>query len=104
MISNFIFPQIKVRRRDGKHILFNDLEKKKITLIRERFHVNVIESSKTETVHELDDNGNLSLSLDIAENELSFSLKVVKHTISHHEILNILFFFLLSDDLFSTRN
>lgn len=74
---NFIFIfQISVRKQDGSCVTFIDPSKKKITFIREQFYTNVDESTKTETVHDLDDDGNLFLTLDIAKNESSFSVKV----------------------------
>lgn len=52
-----------------------------MTVIREQFHTNVDESTKTEAVHDLDDDGNLFVTLDIAKNESSFSIKVFIHQI-----------------------
>lgn len=94
-----------VRKQDGGHIAFNDPNKKKITLIREQFHADVDESTKTETVHELDNDGNLFLTLDIAKNESSFSLKVKHSTSSFRDFNNYMLFLLLfSDNLCDTRN
>lgn len=75
------FFQISVRKQDGSCVTFTDPNKKKITFIREQFYTNVDESTKTETVHDLDDDGNLFLTLDIAKNESSFSVKVFDHQI-----------------------
>lgn len=52
-----------------------------MTVIREQFHTNVDESTKTEAVHDLDDDGNLFVTLDIEKNESSFSIKVFIHRI-----------------------
>lgn len=67
---------MSVQRQNGSSINFIDPQKKKITIIREQYHADVDESTVQQTDHELDENGNIFFTLDIAKNESSFSLKV----------------------------
>lgn len=46
-------------------------------VIREQYHSDVDESTKTETEYELDNGGDAFFTLDVAKNESSFSLKVI---------------------------
>lgn len=72
----FVSLQIFVRSQTGSSVNFADSQKKTITLVREQFYANVDESTTTETTHDLDENGHCYLTLDVAKNESSFSLKV----------------------------
>lgn len=74
--------QISVRKQNGSLVNLIDPQKKTITVVRERFYADVDESSIAETTHELDENGNCFLSIDVARNESSFSLKVICNEIS----------------------
>lgn len=67
---------VSVQKHNGSSIIFTDPQKKKITIIREQFFADVDESNVQETVHELDENGSIFITFDIAKNESSFSLKV----------------------------
>ncbi|XP_031622614.1 CD109 antigen-like, partial [Contarinia nasturtii] len=67
---------ISVRKADGTVLKFIDPNKKKITVIRERFYTNVDESTTDESVHELDETGDAYFAMDVEKNESSFSIKV----------------------------
>lgn len=74
--------QISVRKQNSSLVNFVDPQKKTITLVREQFYADVDESTKSETTYDLDENGKCFLSLDVAKNESSFSLKV-SQTVAH---------------------
>lgn len=44
--------------------------------MREQFHTDIDETTKTENVYELDENGDVIIPITIEKNESSFSLKV----------------------------
>lgn len=69
-----------MRNQNNSSVNFSDPQKKSITLVREQFYADVDESTTSETAHDLDENGRCFLSLDVAKNESSFSLKVSRQS------------------------
>lgn len=69
--------QISVQNHDGSRLLIKDPKMKKVSVLIERFHADVDGSTKSEDVHELNDDGDLLLQHKIAKNESSFSLKIL---------------------------
>lgn len=69
--------KISVQKHDGSRIVFNDPSMKKMSVMIERFYADVDGSTKSEDVHELNDDGDLMFQNKIEKNESSFSLKTV---------------------------
>lgn len=69
--------QVWVRKRNGSLVNFVDAQRKTITLVREQYFDDTDSSTISETVHDLDEKCNCLISLNVAKNEASFSLKVI---------------------------
>ncbi|XP_055314135.1 CD109 antigen-like [Sitodiplosis mosellana] len=72
---------ISVRKQNGIVPSFVDPSKRDISVIRQQFYDEKLESTKSNTrksrlVHQLNDNGDVTLALDIDEHESKFSLLV----------------------------
>lgn len=65
-----------MRKHNGSVPSFDDPSKQQITVLREQFHENENQSIKSQAVYRLNRNGDAAFTLDIAENETKFSLKV----------------------------
>lgn len=65
-----------MRKQNGLVPNFDDQGKRKITVIREQFFDGKKRSTKTTNDHQLNENGDVAVSLDIAKDESRFSLQV----------------------------
>lgn len=65
-----------MRKNSGLVPSFVDPSKRNITVIREQFYGGKTTSKKSKTIYRLNDDGNIVLNLDIAENESEFKLWV----------------------------
>lgn len=65
-----------MRKQNGLVPNFDDRYKRKIIVIREQFFDEKKRSTKTTADHQLNKNGDVVVSLDIAKDESSFSLQV----------------------------
>lgn len=93
--NTYVSLQVYVRKQNGSLINFVEPQNNTITLVREQFYADVDESTISETTHDLDENGHCFLSLDVAKNESSFSLKVNRMSNGHqiiHKIENLISF------------
>lgn len=79
-ITNF---KISVRKPIGSTPSLDDPSKKQITVVREQFYENSQRSTTHQAVHQLNQNGDVVITLDIAQNEAKFSLTVCIICSSH---------------------